>query len=96
MAKQTGPGKLAPSADIIRQLPTKSRYPDNAQSVSVNVRPIDNGYVVCKSYTRGGEFRTSEIYTSEKPDIDIDAGARSPGGTSSMKDAVKYLGPRST
>lgn len=80
--------------DILASAPVKARKPDSHESVSVSVRPIDNGYVLCRSHCKpNGEYVSTETYSPDRPRLNLTAD-RMP--TSSLRDAVKSLGGRGT
>ena len=68
-------------------------------SVSVDVRKIENGYIVRKSsYGEGGKYSSSECFSSEKPKFEVrdakgaDRGkGKSPSGGSSLSKAMGKL-----
>ena len=57
------------------------------ESVNIDVRPIDNGYVVRKTqYSGDGDYSCSESFSKDRPNID---GAKT--SVNRMKMAVDYL-----
>lgn len=82
------------SVDILASAPVKARKPDSHESVSVEVRPIDNGYLLCRSHCKpNGEYVRTETYSADRPRLDLSANSTPP---SSLRDAVKSLGGRGT
>jgi hypothetical protein len=44
---------------------------DMPEHVSVSVRKIDNGYIMSRSHSKGGECRSHETYHAKKPSLDV-------------------------
>lgn len=63
---------------------------DEHSSVSVSCRKIDNGFIVSRSECRNGEYKHSEEFSKDKPDLEV-RGERSNVGRETMRDAKKYL-----
>ncbi len=62
---------------------------DGSESCSVDVRRIDNGYVIRESRCSDGQYHSSERYSQEKPSLD--GGLDNGSTTSAMKEAMKEL-----
>lgn len=43
------------------------------EHASVSVRQIDNGFITSRSSYSGGEYKTSETFSKEKPKISLNA-----------------------
>jgi hypothetical protein len=83
------------SVDVLAAAPVKARKPASGESLNVSVRPIDNGYILCRSHCKpNGEYVSTETYSRDRPMIDVGGTKAAP--TSSLRDAVKSLGGRGT
>ena len=57
---------------------------------SVSVRQIANGYITETSTCRDGEYRSSETFSQDKPNLEI-ARATGPDTGNSMRDAIDAI-----
>ncbi len=71
----------------ITSIPKSGKMGKN-ESVSIDVRSIDNGYVTRRSQYGDGTYSSTESYSKEKPSL-----AEMPT-SNSMKAAVDYLNKR--
>lgn len=74
-------------------MPGTINGPDSEnESVSVNVRKIDNGYVISESRCKGSDYTYNERFTAEKPDIASPVPKpMAPSAPDSMAKAVSLL-----
>jgi len=56
---------------------------------SISVRPIDNGFVVSKTVEKDGDYKSSECYMPERPELEADYGNEPE--PSSMSKAIQSL-----
>jgi hypothetical protein len=64
---------------------------DGNESCSVNVRKIDNGYIVSESRCKGSEYSHSEKFSKTKPDLDAATRRETNAGREGLRDAMKEL-----
>jgi len=64
---------------------------DGNESCSVNVRKIDNGYIVSESRCKGNEYSHSETFSRTKPDLDAATRRETNAGREGLRDAMKEL-----
>ena len=64
--------------------------PDENESYSVDVRKIENGYVTRTSVYGSGDYKSTEVFSATKPDLDAPKAPRQSGG-SSLRDACRSL-----
>jgi len=60
------------------------------ESVSVSVRQIDNGYVTRRTRYGPGCYDSSEQFSREKPEIEVETN-KQPRGMGSLRDAVDSI-----
>ena len=65
-------------------------------SHSINVRPVENGFVVCQSSCNPstGEYKSSETFSKEQPKIVPPRVARAKVAGESLAGAMSYLSDR--
>ena len=81
-------GKKRSSVSVLADMPSGSG--DGSAHHSVDVRKIDNGYVVRESRCCDGEYHSSEHYSAEKPNLQARTSAPNPG-KETMRGAMKEL-----
>lgn len=84
--------RLNDTAALQRMAPPVRDNSDQHESVSVSTRKIDNGYVVCKSESRDGEYKYSESFQETRPNLMEDRSTNAnPDGSGAMSAAVKFM-----
>lgn len=68
----------------VRRLPPGGD--DSYESHSVTTRRIENGYVICESTCKNGEYHSTERYVESLP-----TGGDGAVGNSSLSDAIKGI-----
>lgn len=80
--------RLSDTAAIAARAPHRQQS-DEAESHSICVRPISNGYVVQHSSSKGNRYECSETYSKDRPVIALDdPTGPADGGGNSLRDAV--------
>ena len=55
----------------------KTCSPYSGEHMSVSVRKIDNGFIMSRSHSKGGEYKSVETYHATKPKLDVATGSTS-------------------
>ena len=79
--------------DDTAALRTPAKMPEKEnESCSVDVRRIDNGYVVRESHYKDGSYSSKETFSSEKPVIEnMGTGKEEQTPDSSLRDAMDHI-----
>lgn len=81
-------GKPETSTDVIaRSVPASQR--ENT-SVGVDIRAIDNGFIVRTTHSDNGSYHCKEEFSREKPDIEIGT-RQEKARPNPLRSAAKYL-----
>ena len=82
---------LKSSPQIIAETNPKRSTRDEREEQNVCVRKIDNGYLLCRSYSNGNEYHRSETFHADRPDLGELGPERIGPGNELMRDAVRIL-----
>lgn len=84
MAKRSSVSVLA------GERPMGAKMSEN-ESCSVDVRCIDNGYIIRETRCKGDQYQSKEVYSKTKPDLDAATRAPTNAGREGLRDAMREL-----